>query len=86
MSTQITTAPKLKKISSHKGEASYAFGDYRIYTERKSKGDGVYRRRQSWTSVCVAHMTIKGADWGFSSVKSAVDAINNGKVKLLGGI
>ena len=86
MTTQITTAAKLKKISSHKGEASYAFGDYRIYTERKSEGDGVYRRRQSWTSVCVAHMTMEGTDWGFGSVKSAVEAIKSGNVKLLGGI
>ena len=86
MNIETISSPKLKKISSHKGESSYAFGDYRIYTERKSEGDGVYRRRQNWTSVCVAHMTIKGSCYGYGSVKSAVDAIKAGKIKLLGGI
>jgi hypothetical protein len=82
---ETTAAPKLVKVRSYKGEATYTFGDYRIYTERKSSGTYPQKRR-NWTDVCIAHNVIKGTDRGFCSVKSAVEAINKGKVKLLGGL
>lgn len=70
------------KISAHKNEASYTYGDFRIHTERKSSGDGVYRRRQSWTSSTITHRTLPGYSMA-GTLKTAVALIDKKGTALL---
>ena len=75
------TKPKLRKISSHKSEASYVYGDWRISTKRCQSGDGVYTRRRSWTTVTVTHKELRGYCY-FTSIKFALAKIDSGKIQL----
>jgi hypothetical protein len=66
------------KVYSYKAESTYAFGPYRIYLVRKSKGDGVYSRRQNWTDCTITSMEEKGAHYLTGGVRDAVKAIRKG--------
>lgn len=70
---------KPRKIHQHKNESSYALGDYRINITRRSKGDGVYAKRESWSEVVIWSMTEKGSSRQAGSLATAVQLINTGK-------
>lgn len=73
---------KPRKISQYKSETHYALGDYRIDVTRRTKGDGVYAKRESWNDVVIWSMAQKGASRQAVSLASAVQLINAGKCQL----
>ena len=80
--TQHNTNMKTRKISQYKSESHYALGDYRIDITRRTKGDGVYAKRESWSDVVIWSMAKKGVSRQASSLADAAQLINSGKCQL----
>lgn len=69
------------QISKHRNRTSYKLGNYRIDTERRSSGNGVYSRRQSWTNVVIWHTEFKGSNRDCNSLVQAVNLIHSGRCR-----
>jgi hypothetical protein len=69
---------KPRLIHRHHSESTYAYGEWTITIRRRSKGCYPHKIR-TWSEVCVTHARFPGSDWGFNSLKGAVEAIDKGK-------
>lgn len=75
-----TTRPQ--KISQYKNKSHYALGEFRIDITRRSKGDGLYSKRESWSDLVIWSIAQKGTSREATSLKNAAELINSKKIRL----
>lgn len=70
----VDDSKKVVKLNSWHGSTTHSYKGILIYSERKSKGDGVYTRRENWTET---HFTLGGKTHYTSGVRQAKKIIDN---------